>query len=154
MVASSARDWGDEFLQSQPDRPDMRVQDTLNTATCTCDSDKRRGWGCQEPCPFGPSMLRRHLRTTGMETVLCAQLTKLKLQVFRIEHHLCYDGSSYSKPFGKQHFILSPDFSEWIQEPRFNRIADLVQFLLRRYSTFGLSFETDNYAAIAAWSSA
>ncbi|KAK3324915.1 heterokaryon incompatibility protein-domain-containing protein [Apodospora peruviana] len=140
LAASSARGWGDGFLKSKPDPPNIRVQATPTRLTCTCNFEKdvdecallKRGWVLQERV-----LSRRIIHFTSTHTycecgdgVLCEQLTKL------------------NPPFGKQYFFLDPDFPSRLNNSGYMCTVDFVQFLFRKYSTSGLSYATDRDVAI------
>ncbi|KAK3304846.1 uncharacterized protein B0T15DRAFT_486331 [Chaetomium strumarium] len=51
-------------------------------------------------------------------------------------------------PFGKQYFILDPNFPHRLQQSRFTCTVDFVQFLFRKYSISGLTVKTNRDIAI------
>ncbi|KAK4095935.1 HET-domain-containing protein [Parathielavia hyrcaniae] len=138
IAASSARGWGDGFLKPQS----IFRRGAPSTPTCTCDFEDdvdegplmKRAWVVQERV-----LSRRIIHFTATHTycecghgVLCEQLTKL------------------NPPWGKQYFILDPNFPERLSKSGYKRTADFVQFLFKKYSVSCLTFETDRDVAISS----
>ncbi|KAI3570894.1 heterokaryon incompatibility protein-domain-containing protein [Fusarium oxysporum f. sp. albedinis] len=140
IAASSARSWGDGFLKPNLDSYGIGMQGILSTPTCACDFDKdvdegalvKRAWVLQERV-----LSRRIIHFAATHTywecgegVRCEQFTKL------------------DPPFGKQYFILDPNFPNRLGQSGYQRTLDFVRFLFKKYSTSGLTFESDRDVAI------
>ncbi|KAK4220428.1 hypothetical protein QBC38DRAFT_550681, partial [Podospora fimiseda] len=92
----------------------------------------QRAWVLQERV-----LSRRTIHFTGSHVyyecedgVTCEQLTKLK------------------PPFGKQYFILDPQFPDRLYSSGYKRTFQLIQFLFVKYSASGITEETDRAIAI------
>ncbi|KAK3347057.1 heterokaryon incompatibility protein-domain-containing protein [Lasiosphaeria hispida] len=140
IAASSARGWGEGFLRPQSDTLDIGVQCTPGTPNCTCDFERdvdegplmRRAWVLQERV-----LSRRIIHFTAAHTyyecgdgVQCEQLTKLE------------------PSFWKQYFILDPAFPSRLSTSGFQHTVHFVRYLLKKYSTSGLTVKTDRDVAI------
>ncbi|KAH7146694.1 heterokaryon incompatibility protein-domain-containing protein [Dactylonectria estremocensis] len=110
------------------------------TPPCGCDFDKdvdegalvQRAWVLQERV-----LSRRIIHFAATHTyweygngVRCEQFTKLV------------------PPLGKQYFILDPNFPHRLSSSGHQLTVDLIQFLFKKYSTSGLTFQTDRDVGI------
>ncbi|KAK3364010.1 hypothetical protein B0T25DRAFT_597688 [Lasiosphaeria hispida] len=140
IAASSAHSWRDGFLKAQSNSLDTGVQSIPSTPTCTCDFNK--------DVDRGPLMKRAWVL---QERVLSRQIIHFSVVHTYFE---CGDGVMCEqfitlKPsFGKQYFILDPNFPSRVNVAGFKRTANFIQFLFQEYSTFGLSFDTDRDVVI------
>ncbi|KAJ3454382.1 hypothetical protein MRS44_018276 [Fusarium solani] len=140
IAASSAGGWGDGFLKPDLDSQYIGMQGIPSTPTCASDFERdvdegplvKRAWVLQERV-----LSRRIIHFAATHTywecgkgVRCEQFTKLK------------------PPPGKQYFILDPGFPSRLSLSGFERTVDFVQFLFKKYSTSGLTFESDRDIAI------
>ncbi|EXK23779.1 hypothetical protein FOMG_19461 [Fusarium oxysporum f. sp. melonis 26406] len=140
IAASSARGWGDGFLKPNLDSSGIGLQDIPSTLTCDCDFEKdvdegplmKRAWVLQERV-----LSRRIIHFAATHTywecgdgVRCEQFTKLE------------------PPFGRQYFILDPNFPDRLSQSGYQTTIDFIQFLFKKYSTSGLTFESDRDVAI------
>ncbi|WAO97154.1 HET domain-containing protein [Fusarium falciforme] len=140
IAASSAGGWGDGFLRPDLDSQYIRMQGIASTPTCACDFGKdvdegtlmKRAWVLQERV-----LSRRIIHFAATHTywecgdgVRCEQFIKLE------------------PPLGKQYFILDPNFPYRLSQSGYQRTVHFVRFLFRKYSTSGLTFESDRDVAI------
>ncbi|KAM5359226.1 hypothetical protein ACJZ2D_014653 [Fusarium nematophilum] len=140
IAASSARGWGDGFLKPNMDSYGIGMQGIPSTPNCACDFHKdvdagalmKRAWVLQERV-----LSRRIIHFAATHTywecgkgVRCEQFTKLE------------------PPRGKQYFILDPNFPHRLTQSGYQRTVDFVKFLFKKYSTSGLTFESDRDVAI------
>ena len=58
------------------------------------------------------------------------------------------EGLPFPRPFGRQYFVLDPHFPSRLVSSDFKRAAGFLHFLLKKYSTSDLSFDTDRDVAI------
>ena len=55
----------------------------------------------------------------------------------------------YSSPPGKQHFVLDPNFPDWLKSSGYDRTVDFVKFLFKKYLQCGLTNQSDRDTAIS-----
>ncbi|KAK4640743.1 hypothetical protein QC761_606980 [Podospora bellae-mahoneyi] len=142
IAATSAHNWKDGFLKSQSGSLDGGAKSTLASPACQCHFDidvdagplMQRAWVLQERV-----LSRRtiHFTTSHVycecgDGVICEQLTKLE------------------PPFRKEYFILDPYFPNRLRRSGYYRIVQFIQFLFQKYSTSGLTVETDRVIAIGS----
>ncbi|CAP71746.1 uncharacterized protein PODANS_6_6980 [Podospora anserina S mat+] len=140
IAVTSAHNWKDGFLKSQSRFSDDGAQNTLASSACQCHFDEdvdagplmQRAWVLQERV-----LSRRtiHFTTSHVycecgDGVICERLTKL------------------IPPFGKEYFILDPHFLDRLWRSGYYRTIEFIQFLFQKYSTSGLTDETDRVIAI------
>ncbi|KAF4333927.1 heterokaryon incompatibility [Fusarium beomiforme] len=140
IAASSARGWEDGFLKSEFGYSGTGMPGIPTILNCACDFEKdvdegplvKRAWVLQERV-----LSRRIIHFTARHTywecgegVRCERFTKLK------------------PPLGKQYFILDPNFPDRLSQSGYQRTLDFVQLLFKKYSTSGLTFESDRDVAI------
>ncbi|KAK7584365.1 hypothetical protein V3481_010699 [Fusarium oxysporum f. sp. vasinfectum] len=138
IAASSACGWQDGFLK--PNLDFLKMDDIPRTPHCACDFDKdvdegpllRRAWVLQERV-----LSRRIIHFAATHTywecgegVRCQRFTQLK------------------PPPGRQFFILDPNFPHRLSQSGYRYTVDFVRFLFKKYSTSGLTFESDRPIAI------
>ncbi|KAK3994574.1 heterokaryon incompatibility protein-domain-containing protein [Cladorrhinum sp. PSN332] len=140
IAATSAHSWKDGFLTPQPSTPDDQAQNTSTSLGCECDFNKdvdegplmQRAWVLQErvlsrrTIHFTPA----HVYCECGDGVICEGLIKLL------------------PPFGKQYFILDPQFPNRLGSSGSRRIVEFIQFLFQKYSVSGITKETDRVVAI------
>ncbi|KAK4220860.1 heterokaryon incompatibility protein-domain-containing protein [Podospora fimiseda] len=140
IAVTSAHSWKDGFLKPQSGPLDRQTQNYSTPSPCECDFGKdvdsgplmKRAWVLQERV-----LSRRTIHFTGShvycecgEAVICEQLTKLE------------------PPFGKQYFILDPQFPGRLYCSGYERTVQFIQFLFVIYSASGITEETDRAVAI------
>ena len=72
-------------------------------------------------------------------------MVRLKLKVMVEWYFLTF----YSSPPGRQYFVLDPNFPERLMVSGYDRTADFVQFLFKKYSQCRLTDESDRDTAIS-----
>ncbi|KAK4158789.1 heterokaryon incompatibility protein-domain-containing protein [Cladorrhinum sp. PSN259] len=140
IAATSAHSWEDGFLTPQPCTPDDQAQNTSTSPGCECDFNKdvdegplmQRAWVLQERVLSRRTIhfTTAHVYCECGDGVICEGLVKLK------------------PPFGKQYFILDPQFPDRLCLSGYLRTVQFVQFLFQKYSASGITKETDRAVAI------
>ncbi|RYC78669.1 hypothetical protein BFJ63_vAg18458 [Fusarium oxysporum f. sp. narcissi] len=109
------------------------MEDVFACAYCTIAASSARGWG--------DGFLKPNLDSSGIglqgipSTLTC-------------DCDFDKDFTKLEPPFGRQYFILDPNFPDRLSQSGYQTTIDFIQFLFKKYSTSGLTFESDRDVAI------